>query len=158
MVWISLIWRKWWACPGCFLLCTSTSRRKNPGSTHNYLLMAGNLHQIGYFPRKHTWVCDIINWSYCMIHVRGQRQLILARWAAGNLIVLQNRYLVHQEFCCHHPTSSVDSQQPLFVLSQTHAIIEPWKIFRVIQRKYIRGFRWFLDIKVSRYCEGYSFL
>ena len=23
---------------------------------------------------------------------------------------------------------------------------------------YFRGFRWFLDIKVSRYCEGYSFL
>ena len=26
------------------------------GSTHNYLLMAGNLHQIGYFSRKHPWV------------------------------------------------------------------------------------------------------
>ena len=26
-----------------------------------------------------------------------------------------------------------------------------------LRSTYIRGFRWFLDIKVSRYCEGYSF-
>ena len=41
--------------PGCFLLCTSSSRRKQPGSTHHYLLMAGNSHQIGNL-KKHTWV------------------------------------------------------------------------------------------------------
>ena len=26
------------------------------GSTHSYLLMAGNLQQIDYFSRKHPWV------------------------------------------------------------------------------------------------------
>ena len=41
---------------GCFLLCTSSSRRKYPGSTHHYLLMAGNSHQIGNLSRKHAWV------------------------------------------------------------------------------------------------------
>ena len=30
--------------------------RKHPGSTHDYLVMAGDLNQLGYFSRKHPWV------------------------------------------------------------------------------------------------------
>ena len=38
----------------CFLLYTS--KRKHPGSTHNRLLIPGNLHQVGNFSRKNPWV------------------------------------------------------------------------------------------------------
>ena len=31
-------------------------RRKHPGSTHHYLFITDNSHQIGNFSRKHTWV------------------------------------------------------------------------------------------------------
>ena len=55
MIWISVQF-SFVEYDGCFLLCTRSSRRKHPGSTHNYLLMTGNLHQIGYFSGKHPWV------------------------------------------------------------------------------------------------------
>ena len=60
-----------WLLPGCFLLCTSSSKRKHPGSTYNYLIMAGNLHQLDTFLESThgcflgAFFCDIINRSYC---------------------------------------------------------------------------------------------
>ena len=39
-----------WVLPTTYVLAAAE------GSTHNYLLMAGNLHEIGYFSRKHPWV------------------------------------------------------------------------------------------------------
>ena len=58
---------------GCFLGASYYVLAAAEGSTQNYLLMAGNLHQINYFSRKHPWVlpgcflgaffCDIINGS-----------------------------------------------------------------------------------------------
>ena len=56
MVCISIQFRIWWVLPGCFLPCTSSSRRKHPESSHHNILMALNSHQIGKISRKHPWV------------------------------------------------------------------------------------------------------
>ena len=42
--------RKFWASGSMYILAVAE------GSTHIYLLMAGNLHQIDHFSRKHPWV------------------------------------------------------------------------------------------------------
>ena len=55
MVWVSVQF-SFVEYDGCFLLCTSSSRKKHQGSAHKYLSIAGNLHQIGCFSRKHPWV------------------------------------------------------------------------------------------------------
>ena len=57
--------------PGCFLLCTSSSRRKHPGSTHHYI-MDWNSHQIGNLSRKHTYLCAGASFCDIIIHQRGR--------------------------------------------------------------------------------------
>ena len=39
-----------------YVLAAAADGSKHPGSTHNYLLTARNLHQVGNFYRKHPWV------------------------------------------------------------------------------------------------------
>ena len=62
-----------WVLPGCFLLCTS-SRRKHPRSTHHYLIMAGNSHQIGNLSRRYTWVLPVC--FFLWHHQRGLHSVI----------------------------------------------------------------------------------
>ena len=55
--------------------------------------------------------------------------------------------------------TSLFTMVALLLCSQwSHILHEVALFFFVHFSMYVRGFRWFLDIKVSRYCEGYSFL
>jgi hypothetical protein len=51
-----------WVLPTMYQQQQKEAPRKQPGSTHNYLVMAGNLHQIGYFFMGASFF-DIINGS-----------------------------------------------------------------------------------------------
>ena len=99
---------------GCFLLYTSSSRRKHPGSTHNYLIMAGNLHQIGYFSRKHPWVlpgCFFL-WHHQLVIVYLLLSLNNSYWFKNSHLILfkdlgQDCYSTHLLRYVHKERNSV---------------------------------------------------